>query len=535
MVSSLSLAALIRVLGTASVRVVSVPAGTELDIVGPRIFDPDDPSMLGRDEVVLGVNVQSDALPELFKAAAAAGAAAVVVKETLVSEDALKDLANETGVAALSASAGVTWDQVAAVVRNAATTGGLDAPGGSDTPIRDLFALADAIAALVGGAVTIEDRQSNLLAYSNLDQPIDTPRLETILGRRLPDRWAEELRDQGFFAQLLDLPPRVVRIADERVENVKPRLATTIRAGDELLGYMWAVQGEEPFKSEAENALLEGTRLAALYLLKHQAAGDLRRSERAALLRDLLDGRKAAREAGAALGIEPGAPCAVVGFRFLVDDDVELSVKRTKAVDLITVACEAFRRRVVISTAGHSVYALFPDMEKNTLGRLVGLVRSIADQAKQTLGDVLIVGVGNIVADLASATKSRDEADRALRVLAAEDSTRRVATIDDVRMASVLQSVGDFLLAHEELKLPALDALTAYDRAHGAMLVDTLRAFVDASFDTPAAARELGVHPNSVRYRLRRIEEIARVDLQDVRHLLVISLELFATGGQPSR
>ena len=65
-------------------------------------------------------------------------------------------------------------------------------------PTGDLFALANAVALMVGGATTIEDRQSNVLAYSSADDPIDTPRRETILGRKVPDHWMARLREDAY-------------------------------------------------------------------------------------------------------------------------------------------------------------------------------------------------------------------------------------------------------------------------------------------------------------------------------------------------
>jgi len=56
---------------------------------------------------------------------------------------------------------------------------------------------------MVGGATTIEDPHSHVLAYSNLEQPIDIPRQETILGRQVPSTWIARLRDAGC------LPPAV--------------------------------------------------------------------------------------------------------------------------------------------------------------------------------------------------------------------------------------------------------------------------------------------------------------------------------------
>lgn len=526
--SGMTLASLVAILDGADVQVIAATDGLGANVTAPRIFDPDGARLIAQGEVVLGVNIDSSRLPALVAQATAASAAAIIVKETVADEATLRRLAGAGRVALLSAPAGATWDQLLATIRNAARHG-VGTGESVDAPIRDLFALADTVAALADAAVTIEDRQSNLLAYSNLNQPIDAPRLETILGRRLPDYWANVLRDEGIFAQLVAIPQRVVRI-HEPATVAKPRLATAIRAGEELLGFMWAVQGDLPLHAKAETALLDGARLAALHLLKHQAADDMSRRERGTLLRDLLNGERRVAEVATALGIAPNSPCAVAGFRLFIDDEINLSVKRARILDLITVACESFRRRVVTYAVGNTVYALFPGLDGKASQRLESLVRNIADQSRQALGEVMMVGIGGTVSGLSEARRSRDEVDQTLRALADPNSRgERVATFEEMRVACVLQSLGDHLAEHRQLRLPALDTLAEHDRVHGKSYLPTLRTFIAESFDVPAAARRLQVHPNSVRYRLRRIEEIAGLDLQDVRFLLLVGLQLMTS------
>jgi DNA-binding PucR family transcriptional regulator len=67
-----------------------------------------------------------------------------------------------------------------------------------------------------------------------------------------------------------------------------------------------------------------------------------------------------------------------------------------------------------------------------------------------------------------------------------------------------------------------------YDRDHAKDYIDTLRALAQASWDVSVAARRLNLHPNSLRYRIRRIEEIAGLALDDPRSRLVLSLQLLA-------
>ncbi|MFF5232459.1 helix-turn-helix domain-containing protein [Dactylosporangium sp. NPDC000521] len=68
--------------------------------------------------------------------------------------------------------------------------------------------------------------------------------------------------------------------------------------------------------------------------------------------------------------------------------------------------------------------------------------------------------------------------------------------------------------------------LLAYDAKHNTNLVDTLRAWLDAFGDAVAAAAAMYVHPNTFRYRLRRVAEVGPLDLHDPDARFAAMLEL---------
>jgi DNA-binding PucR family transcriptional regulator len=408
------------------------------------------------------------------------------------------------------------------MLRNAVAAGDVMPPSGDASPLGDLFALANAVAAMVGGAVTIEDPRSNVLAYSSLGHLVDEPRRQTILGRRVPDSWTKRLRDEGVMRQMW-ASSAVVRFEDQTSE-ARPRLAIAIRAGAEVLGSIWVVEGSEPLGPEAEQALSEAARVAALHVLRHQASDDLDRRERGILLRGLLEGRRAPTDAATVLGIDLDSPCAVVAFRLQLEDDAELSLKRTRAVDLITVYCEGFRRRAACAWIGDTVYVLLPSLDDVTAARVMPLTREIAAHAGEALKVTLRGGVGSIVPTVGDVVRSREEADRVLRVL--RDAPGRVAHIDDVRVGTILLELGDILRSRPDLRVPALDALAAHDAERSKSYLETLTAYLDAFGDVSVAARTINLHPNSFRYRLRRLRELTGIDLSDPDDRLVIALQL---------
>jgi DNA-binding PucR family transcriptional regulator len=58
------------------------------------------------------------------------------------------------------------------------------------------------------------------------------------------------------------------------------------------------------------------------------------------------------------------------------------------------------------------------------------------------------------------------------------------------------------------------------------VLAETLRIYLDSFGDVGAAAQRLQVHPNTVRYRVRRIERLLATSLADPEVRLLFSLGL---------
>lgn len=386
---------------------------------------------------------------------------------------------------------------------HALKAGGEPAPADDDeSPVRDLFSLANAIATMMDGAVAIEDPQSNLLAYSNLGHPIDEAREQTILARKNPDAWAARMAEVGIAQQLLSAPDGAIRIVDP-LGKVRPRVAVLVRAGGDVLGSIWVVQGETPFGPDAETTLQDAAPLAALHLLRHRALGNVTRRRQGSLVRALLNGTGA----GEGLRLEEG-PCAVVAFA------VADALRRDLVIDLVTVACEAYRRRVVCSWEGPVVHALFPAVK--SVDGLQTLVHEICKRAPDVRA-----GIGSVVPALAEAQRSRGEAERAVRVPGAQ-----VTSFEDVRVAANLLEVTDFLRSRPDLRLPVLATIAAEDHDGAKGHVATLKAFIAASGDIALTAELTHVHKNTVRYRLKRLNEVFGLDLLDPAVYLMVSLEL---------
>ncbi len=96
-------------------------------------------------------------------------------------------------------------------------------------------------------------------------------------------------------------------------------------------------------------------------------------------------------------------------------------------------------------------------------------------------------------------------------------ATRTVASIEDVRSEVVLLELRELSVDHPSLVRGKLERVLAHDAGHGSAYAPTLRAYLDAFGDISEAAARISVHPNTFRYRMRRIVELFELDLDERR------------------
>jgi len=152
--------------------------------------------------------------------------------------------------------------------------------------------------------------------------------------------------------------------------------------------------------------------------------------------------------------------------------------------------------------------------------RLVVVVGGVtdADKAGALLAPYFGAGpvvVGPVVADLLQAHVSAAEAVGGLRAASAWPEQPPPVTSDDLLAERAL--AGDDIARRDlvtNVYLPLRDA--------GSGLLETLIAFLDQGGSVEGTSRVLFVHPNTVRYRLKRILDVTGLAPGDARHAFML-------------
>ncbi|WP_431951868.1 PucR family transcriptional regulator [Actinacidiphila sp. bgisy167] len=272
-----------------------------------------------------------------------------------------------------------------------------------------------------------------------------------------------------------------------------------------------AVGTEERPDTSARYLVNAAVALLTLSLEQSRALQDTEQRLGAALLRMLLVG-------------EPEHARTVAGRLYggLLDAPVRVLVAE-RAAGVAGDAVGLLAERV--ETA--ALRAAEPVLVVRDAGRLTALAAAEGEVARACLAvvdgsDDLVAGV-SAAADAAGVPGAHEQAQRALAV--ARRRGRSVVEHDEVGSGSMLGLLGDD--AVRAFADGLLRPLREHDATARGDLVASLRAWLSRHGQWDAAAADLGVHRHTLRYRMRRVEEILErsLDDPDVRMELWLALK----------
>ncbi|MFI7446323.1 PucR family transcriptional regulator [Nonomuraea sp. NPDC049714] len=520
-----SLGRILHDLGSTVLDVAASPGDLDAEVTGVHIYDPLDELLVPPGGIVLAVGIhRAEDIGALLRSAGQA--AGIVVKVPVDVDELVRAAVAETGVAVLGLTRAASWAQVAALLRSLLAEGELAEPG--EEPHGDLFSLANALCALLDAPVTIEDRSSRVLAYSGRQDEADAGRIETVLGRQVPERYQRMLDERGLLKELYQSREPVYM---ELPGDLTNRTAIVVRSGDEILGSIWAAV-HEPLTEQRHRALADAAKVVALRLLRERAGADTQRRLRADLLSTVLAGGSGAAEAAGRLGVATQRLCVLAAQ--LTDtpeaDPARGESDRQRFCDALALHVATIHPKAAAALVGSVAYAVLPITSGDGDGGADEEARAVRI-AQDFLARVgprhpANIGVGRLAASLGQVARSRADADRALRVLRARGTSGEAAGYTTVHFESLLLQVADVASAEEQTPTGPYQRLLAHDQEHGSELVATLRAYLDAFGDVNLASARVHVHANTFRYRLKRLVEISGLDLADPDARLTVTLQM---------
>ncbi|TMM02525.1 MAG: hypothetical protein E6G10_09735 [Actinobacteria bacterium] len=361
---------------------------------------------------------------------------------------------------------------------------------------RGLDAIAGALSTLIGGAALVHDGRGEPLAKRTFRRELDVPVVEA-LGAELHER-ARKRDGRSFAPQHPELAGRALALP---VADAPEARRTMPQA------WLVAVKDAGALSDFDRLLLHQAVTVVALELLRRRVADTTERRLAGDLLSEVVAGTLSGPEL--ARRLEPfGLRARVTALVLEADEHAVEEALRDEATTAL------------VARAGSLTCALlpgFPDEELHELG----------ERVRARVGGP--AGAGSAVA-AGDARRAYHEARCALEAVTLNGHGRgngaaRLATARDLGSFRLLLALQD----SDALRLFCDSLLGPIERGeghYGGELMRSLEAFIEANGQWEAAARRLYCHRHTLRYRIRRIEELTGRDLGSARDRIEFWLAL---------
>ncbi|MEU3946697.1 helix-turn-helix domain-containing protein [Streptomyces sp. NPDC029526] len=384
----------------------------------------------------------------------------------------------------------------------------------------DYQELVDEISELLGAPATLESRDFELIAFGVYDSEgdldpsaLDPVRTRSILTRR--STAAVRAWFEGFGITRATGPVRIPRTPEAGVH--RGRICLPVRHRGAVLGYVWLLEDDPgPSDRRLEAAMRVTARIGALLADEAQHGADLTRELRAVLTAERdWQHDMAVAELRTALGPRADGPHTLVCVAPWPSADPE-DAPSVRTVPGATALCTLPRGASDLALALllrlRATDVLTP--ATTAAGRLLERAREAGPGGRGPVA-AGIAGPRTGLAELGTAWR---EASAAARAALAEPRLGPVARWD---------AIGPYRL------LTALPAGAAHDPVAGLLLAPahrelarTAETYLDLAGQAGRTAAELGIHRQTLYYRLSRVERLTGLDLDDGEDRLLLHMAL---------
>lgn len=395
---------------------------------------------------------------------------------------------------------------------------------------RGLDALVGALSTLIGAAVVVFDSRGEPLQQHAFRRAIEPEALSALKG---------EVRERARRREARAFMPSLVEgnagLALPVASDGTPSGGSS-GPGRAPQAWLVAIKDAGPLSDFDRLTLHQAVTIVALELLRSRVAGDTERRLAGDVLDAIVRGELTGSEVSRRLA-PFGLTDRVAAVVLARSDTGRPAASSTGSEDALSSALREEATPTLVASVGSLACALVAGVDDD---ELIGLGERVADAAAGELGDGVRVGVGRSVAG-AEARRSFHEARCALEALAlgmaasesgangarpaARSAGPRVATWKDLGSFQLLLSLQD----DEALRLfcdAILGPIEASEGPYGGELMRSLEAFIEENGQWERAARRLYCHRHTLRYRIRRVEELTGRNLGSARDRIEFWLAL---------
>ncbi len=377
---------------------------------------------------------------------------------------------------------------------------------------RGIEAICETLAAFINAPVQVEDHNLNVRATT-----INSEVQAFVSGKQL-------VADDAYSYQVHIL------FQERKPVELYPDLNTTqylvpIVAGQQNMGLITAVIAHRALKPLDKVAMEQGATIIALEMLKQRAAFEQTKRLKETFIEHVLDENFESvewmRHRALQLGFNLRKAFQVIAVEVSPGRDDR---SRPELYQALREYClDTFPHGVVLTKNNHILIVVsFQNKERRDDLKL--LLEALKEQLSGMVreGDWWM-GLGTPCDKLEDCVVSYRHAVTSLSVMKALNLKNRAVSYDDLGVFSLIE-INPTHFA--EFVKRTIGPLISYDQKHKTQLMSTLSLFYKYNCNVLKAARQGYLNPSTMKYRLRRIQEITGLDLKEPETSLQLQLAM---------
>jgi len=388
----------------------------------------------------------------------------------------------------------------------------------------DVHDIVDQLSSLLQRAVIIEDKNFELVAYSSPDElSFDALQQKTILTKRCPLFVIERLKKEGIVSQLQH-NDRPLRIDIEEISFYK-RIAVSLKYEERLYGYLWVYETENAVAESYLDLLRDIAPHVGKLMYKKQ--NDVEKDQQTLIWRlmnnEFLGETEIYQEAEAVSYTLPKEFSVIV-----------ISVRNASFLSILGKTRDIFLNKNIAYYLGKGteiVGIVDSDFQRDSVTKSLELKEEIFNMLSHEEQQAVVIGIGNQYRKIQQIRRSYLEA---LEVI----ETMMFLHLDEQKLFS-FHELGIYRYiklmykknVSEQYRNRNIVTIMKKDAENNSDLLLTLWAYLKNDCKSGKTAEQLFIHPNTLSYRIKQIQQLTSIDFTSVHekteiytHLLILQL-----------
>lgn len=396
--------------------------------------------------------------------------------------------------------------------------------------------IADEISILVGNPIVIEDARLNLIVVGHLNS-MDEEKYKIALETRLSQNYKEKILSTNFYQNvLLNRTKEKLRNRLGSEKTAVETMTVPILTNRMVYGFITIIEANKEVSQLDLITLDHGSTALALQFMKQIIHDQTLRTRTASMIDDLVNGRFHTELINEfhLYNYDWSKPVAVAVAELKGDSTSEESYAWDTTTNLLT---EKIQKHLlkhfdsIIVGRSDSTFNILASFQKSKVSSATGIFRNelsfiLGESKDQNLIKSYFVGIGSPQNDLQQVGKSYKEAISAKSIAKSFQKKGPIVLYEDLGMHRIISMIHN----SKELKNFCNDFLAeieAYDKQNKDVLKETLYVYLQCGGIVQETAKQMFVHPNTIAYRLKKIQNAIKHDLNswEVRFTYLFALE----------